>query len=152
MDKIVKSFQINAKDKILELGAGRGKISFWLSFFLKCQITAIDQIPSFVKIANFFIKTARLKNIKFLCEDYFNYDFNNFNVIYLYGTTLTNEQINTLIKKFKIISSSVKIITVSYSLSEYDNSFVCIKDLDVSFPWGKTKVYLNVKRNQINAF
>lgn len=146
MEKIVKKFNIQSNNKVLELGAGRGKMSFWINFFIKCQVTGIEQIPSFVKIANLFIKIFNLKNINFVCEDFFNYDFKNYDIIYLYGTTLSDEKIKTLISKFKKLSPSVKIITISYSLNEYDNTFDCVEDFDITFPWGRTNAYLNIKK------
>lgn len=146
MEKIVKNFEIQSSDKILEMGAGRGKVSFWLHFFLKCRITAIEQIPFFVKTANFLIKLFKMRNCYFLCNDFFSCEFGDFDVIYLYGTTLENKQIAALISKFKHLSSKVRIITVSYSLNEYDESFICLKNLEVIFPWGRTTVYLNKKR------
>jgi len=146
IEKIAKECNLRSTDKLLELGAGRGKISFWLHYFVRCKITAIEQIPTFVKIANIFIKVLRIKNLKFLCKNYLNLEMGNFDVIYLYGTTLDDEKIKLLINKFKKQPSSVKIITISYSLSEYDNSFICKKSFDISFPWGQTKAYINVKR------
>jgi hypothetical protein len=148
MEKIIKECNIQKQDKILELGAGRGKISFWLNYFVKCHITAIEQIPLFVKIANFFIKLFKIKNLNFICRDFFNFEFNSFNVIYLYGTTLNDEKIKALINKFKKLSSYVKIITISYSLNEYDDDFICKKSFNISFPWGQTKAYLNIKRSR----
>lgn len=147
IDKIVKNFQIQKNSKILELGAGRGKVSFWLYFFYNCEITAIERIPTFVKIAAFFTKIFKIKNLRFLCGDFFNFEFLDYDIIYLYGTTLSDANIETLITKFKKLPSSTNIITVSYSLNEYDDSFKIIKDLDITFPWGKTKVYLNAKRS-----
>ncbi len=146
IEKIIKSLELSSNITFLELGAGRGKMSFWLYFFLKCQVIAIEQIPIFVKIANFLIKVFNLKKIKFLCQDMLKYNFKDIDIIYLYGTTLPSKKIKTLINKFKKLSNFVKIITISYSLEQYDKEFVCKKSFDLSFPWGKTKACLNTKR------
>ncbi len=113
---------------------------------MNIKIIAIEQIPIFVKIANFFIKLFNIKNVEFLCTDMFDFDMQNIDVIYLYGTTLSSKKIKMLINKFKKLPSSVKIITISYSLEEYDKNFVCQKSLDISFAWGQTKAYLNIKK------
>lgn len=146
MEKIVNLCSLKSEDTILELGAGRGKISFWLHYFVKCNVVALEQIPIFVKIGNFFIKAFRIKKFKFLCEDFLNFNQKDLSVIYLYGTTLSDEKIKILINKFKKLPSSVKIITISYSLREYDKNFSLEKSFDISFPWGKTKAYLNLRR------
>ncbi|NGX34096.1 MAG: hypothetical protein K1060chlam1_00443 [Candidatus Anoxychlamydiales bacterium] len=146
MEKLIKYFKIPSKGTFLELGAGRGKLSFWLCFFLKYRVIAIERIPIFVKIANFFIKIFKTKNMKFLCKDMLKYDLKDIDIIYLYGTTLSSDKIKILINKFKKLKPFVKIITISYTLDKYDNYFVCKKSFDISFPWGKTKAYLNIKR------
>ncbi|NGX62689.1 MAG: hypothetical protein KR126chlam6_00089 [Candidatus Anoxychlamydiales bacterium] len=146
MEKIVKILNLKKNATILELGSGRGKTSFWLNFFCKYNIIAIEQIPIFVNISNFFIKLFKVKKLKFLCLDMFEYEIKDIDVIYLYGTTLSDDKIQLLINKFKKLPSYVKIITISYALDEYDKSFVCLKSFDISFAWGKTKAYLNMKR------
>ncbi|NGX49137.1 MAG: hypothetical protein K940chlam5_00733 [Candidatus Anoxychlamydiales bacterium] len=145
MEKMIKFFKIPSNTTFLELGAGRGKMSFWLYFFFKCKVIAIEQIPIFVKIANFFIKLFRIKKIEFLCKDMFTFDLKDVDIIYLYGTTLPTDEIKTLINKFKKLSARVKIITISYTLNQYDKDFISEKSFDISFPWGKTKAYLNIK-------
>lgn len=147
IENLSKICQISKNTNFLELGAGRGKISFWLHFFVKCKILAVEQVPIFVKIGVFLKKLFRAKNLNFSCNDFFEIDMQNFDIIYLYGTTLKDTKINLLIEKFKKLKSSVKIITISYSLEEYDKSFKTLKSFDISFPWGKTKAYLNVKRS-----
>ncbi|NGX44596.1 MAG: hypothetical protein K1060chlam3_00766 [Candidatus Anoxychlamydiales bacterium] len=147
MEKMIKFFKITSNTTFLELGAGRGKVSFWLYFFFKCKVIAIEQVPIFAKIACFFIKLFRIKKIEFLCKDIFTFafDLKNIDIIYLYGTTLPTDKIKTLIKKFRKLPSSVKIITISYTLDQYDKDFITEKSIDISFPWGKTKAYLNIK-------
>jgi len=145
--KIIDECDLTSKEKILELGAGRGKLSFSLYFFLNCQVYAIEQIPIFVNIANFLKFCFRIKKVKFMCSDFFDFEIRDFDVIYLYGTTLENLKIKKLINKFKKLPSYVKIITISYPLDEYDLDFKCIKSFDMSFPWGDTKAYLNIKKN-----
>jgi len=147
MEKMINFFAIPSNTTFLELGAGRGKMSFWLYFFLNSKVIAIEQVPIFVKIANFFIKLFKIKKIEFLYNDFltFAFDTKDIDVIYLYGTTLPTDKIITLINKFKKLSSSVKIITISYTLDQYDKDFIAEKSFDISFPWGKTKAYLNIK-------
>jgi len=151
MEKIIKHFDIQSNTTFLELGAGRGKVSFWIYFFLKSQVIAIEQIAIFVKIANFLKKIFNIKKIQFLCLDMGDSDLKDIDIVYLYGTTLSTDKIKLLIKKFKKLPSFVKIITISYTLDQYDEHFICTKQVDISFPWGKTKAYLNIKRG-INAF
>ena len=147
-EKIIKNAQVTNGSYVLELGAGRGKISFWLSFFKKSKILAVERIEVFVKIANFMAKIFRRNNLTFLSKDMLDLEFNKFTHVYLYGTCLSDKEINFLIKKFYNLPFSAKIITISYPLSEYDKNFKVIKSFDVSMPYGTTKAYINIRGNQ----
>ena len=92
MQKIVKECFLSSTDTLLELGAGRGKLCFWLHYFVKCKIIALEQIPIFVKIGNFFIKAFKIKNFEFLCMDMFDFNIKGYSAIYLYGTTLSDKK------------------------------------------------------------
>ncbi|MFA6118934.1 MAG: class I SAM-dependent methyltransferase [Parachlamydiales bacterium] len=147
MSIISKQCDIKSTDRILELGSGRGKFSFWLYFFKKCNIVAIEQIPIFISIAKFFVKLFKVDRLNFICLNFNDYEIKDIDVIYLYGTMLSDEKIQLLINKFKKLSASARIITISYSLNDYDKSFMIQKSFDLSFPWGKTKAYVNIKRS-----
>lgn len=142
LDLIVKNCGINANDRCIELGSGRGRTAFWLSHFIKCDLKAIERIAFFSNVAKALSKIFRIKNTIFMKEDMFRSSFDSATVIYLYGTMLEDDQILCLIEKFKKIKG-LKIITISYPLKDYDSSFTTIKSFDVSFPWGTTTCYLN---------
>jgi hypothetical protein len=150
IELISKECNVSSATRFLELGSGRGKISFWLYFFYNCNIIAIEEIPVFVTIASFFVKLFRIKKIKFLNKDFNDFIIEDIDLIYLYGTTLSDENIKILIEKFKKLPT-LTIVTISYSLNEYDKSFTTQKSFDLSFPWGTTKAYINVIRRQIYA-
>ena len=146
-EKVVKECGISSDHTFLELGAGRGRCSFWLSKHVGCKIHAIEWIPSFHRVAIFISWLFRLKNIRFFCENMFNVDFQNPDIIFLYGTCLEDREIYALIDKFKKINHSLKIITISYSLHDYDNAFNVIKEFPITLPWGKTTCFINCKKN-----
>jgi hypothetical protein len=144
-EKIAKNFEITSEDKVIELGSGRGRTSFWLSSFIKCQVVSIEWIPFFVKAAQFTAKLFKEKNVAFLKADMFKVSFLDASLVYLYGSCLEDEEIIRLTQKFKK-NENLKIITISYPLSDYDSSYTHLKSLNVSFPWGETTCYLNVKK------
>lgn len=142
--KIIKKLDISSNTKVLELGSGRGRLSFWLHFFYKCSIVSIERIPIFVKISNLLIKIFKIKKLKFIAQDFFNLDMSHFDIIYLYGTTLSDHEIHLLIKKFKKVSPNAKIITISYSLKDFDENFKTLQSFNIKFPWGETTAFFNV--------
>ncbi len=142
---ICKEVNIVQDDTFLELGSARGKMCFFTSHFIKCKTVGIEWIPIFIKISKFLSKLF-CQNLKFVKQDFFKYDFAEYSVIYLMGTCLEDRHIIKLCKKFSKIKKNAKIITISYSLSEYDKSFKTVKEFKVSFPWGNTNAYINIKR------
>lgn len=144
--KIIKNCNLSKENFFLDLGAGRGKCTFFASIFIKCKTLAVEQIPIFINISNFIAKLLRIK-IKFLKKDfYFFSDYKDIDVIYLYGSNLEENQIFKLLKKFKNLKKKAKIITISYPLKNYSpKEYKTIKCFSVTFNWGKTLCFLNEK-------
>lgn len=144
LDRIAKECGITESDIIYELGAGRGRGCFWLHYFIKCKVIGLEIIPEFVKIANKIKVNRNLKNVEFLEENILNHDFRGATAIYLYGTCYEDSFIQELVHKFKKLPIGTKIITISYSLEDYDagKSFEIIKCFPASFTWGQGDVYL----------
>ena len=146
MEKIAKKGEITSSDVVFELGAGRGRSSFWLSHFIGCKVIAIEWVPFFAYVANRVIKIFREKKMHFFLQDIFETKFDEATVIYLYGTCLKDEEIQNLLRKFEKLKKNTKIISISYSLSDYSTNFSYQKKWDVSFPWGDTQAYLCTRK------
>ncbi|MBS0629063.1 MAG: class I SAM-dependent methyltransferase [Verrucomicrobia bacterium] len=131
---IVKECGLSSADTLIEMGAGRGRASLFLAEYVGCRVIAYEQIPAFVE------KFPSSPNIKILSQDMFSGDFSKGTAIYLYGTMLTDQEIQKLCTLFP---PKVKIITVSYPLSDYSDHYVVKKVFTVKFPWGKTEGYWN---------
>ncbi len=146
-DSTIHSICINAglspDDHFFELGAGRGKAALFVRDFFGCDVTAIEQIPEFVRKAKFIDKMFSI-GVNFRCEDYLESDLSKATIIYLFGTCLTEEQIVKLCHKFR---PKQRIITISYPLSDYDNRYKIKDKFSVHFPWGETDAYINILVN-----
>ena len=130
-------------DHFFELGAGRGKAALFVADFFGCDVTAIEQIPEFVRKAKLVNKMFSL-GVHFRCEDYLESDLSKATIIYLFGTCLTEEQIKKLCTKFL---PKQKIISISYPLSDYDARYKITAKFPVEYPFGKTDAYINVLVN-----
>ncbi len=137
--KICNEVRVTKTDIFYDLGSGRGLLAFYVEAITKCKVIGIEEIPIFVILANFTTKILRF-NAKFNKDNYLNFSFDDGSVIYLYGTMLEDHEIISLCKRF---TSSQKIISISYPLSDYDEEFKTIKTFEVSYPWGKTEAYVN---------
>lgn len=155
MEKIAKIAAITAADTVFELGCGRGRCAFWLAHFKKCKTVAIEYNPLFVARANqlklHFQKAGdkSLERLSFRLIDMKEADFHEATVLYLYGTLLSEQDIQILAKKMSQLKSGVRIVTISYALDEYlekstQGHILVTKEFEVEFCWGKTSAYLQV--------
>jgi hypothetical protein len=121
-----------------DLGAGRGRMSFFVQKMYGCKVFAYEQLEVFVK------KGMKLfPKVQFIAGDFLEKDLSKMDLIYLYGTMMKEEEILECIKK---IGRNSRVITISYPLTDYDSRFQVIKKIDVKFPWGETKGYVQCLR------
>lgn len=142
LEMIAKRAKINSKDCVYEPGSGRGRVCLWLHFFIGCQVVGIEIIPIFVKRARRICSWFGLQGIIFKEGNFLDIDYSQATCIYLYGTTFDEKTIVGLCKKWRKLPSSTRIITVSYSLTEYDPHFKLIDHFPAKFTWGEAEVYL----------
>ncbi len=142
-DKIAQEVGIEPTDTVLELGSGRGRGAFFLHHFYKCQVIGIERIPQFVKLSKHVAHKYHQERVQFICTDMLKADLPPATVVYLYGTALTDTEIAPLINKLKKYPKGTKIVSISYPLTDYDEtSFEIVKTFSVSYPWGETEAYL----------
>lgn len=147
LDYIARKCGLTKKDVVFELGCGRGRTCFWLNQFIGCKVVGIEYIPEFIERALKIKEKFNLKEVDFRLEDFLQTDLTGATVIYLYGTCLPDQTIIQLIEKFKNVPKGTKIITVSYSLTDYSshNSFKVVMTFPATFTWGQGIVYVHIK-------
>ena len=143
MDQIFESFKIKKEAHLLEMGSGRGRLSFFLSQIKGCQVTGIENVPALYQIALRANRLFKPKNVEFILEDFFLTSYDNYDVIYLFGTTLSDEKLDILCKRFKEVKKGTQIITVSYPLPS--NDFEIMHVISCPFDFGMADVYLQIK-------
>ncbi|MGM0439771.1 MAG: SAM-dependent methyltransferase [Chlamydiota bacterium] len=141
--KITSRGGVSAKDKIIELGAGRGRTVFWLSSFVGCQVVGIECIPEFVKKAQGIARLTKTNKVSFLLQDMLEADLKGATVVYLYGTCLSDDIIALIAEKLSDLPAGARVITVSYSLAEYSPEFKVIDQFPAQFLWGEGQVFVN---------
>lgn len=144
LEEIAKKCEIKPTDTVIEMGCGRGRGCFWLHQFIHCRVIGLEYIPQFVEKAQRIKEQYHIEGVEFRLADYFQAELSEATVIYLYGTCLSSDEIILLSKRFRQLLKGTKIITVSYSLKEYDLDapFKMIKYFPAKFTWGKTMVFL----------
>ncbi len=140
---IAQECGLTASDHVMELGCGRGRGVFFLSNHIGCNVLGIDWVPDFIATANQICEGLNLAKVHFACKDMFSADVyykTKATAIYLYGTCLEDDEIESLQAIFQKLRSGTKIITVSYPL---EGPFALRKQFPAAYPWGETEVFLN---------
>jgi hypothetical protein len=144
LEAIVKRFYIGKEETLVEMGAGRGRGALFLASAMGLHVKALEQHPLFCQI----LREMKVEGLEVVEGDMMEADLSEATSIYLYGTMLTDSEIQALIAEFKKMSPAVKIITVSYPLRQYDSTFEIVDQFEGEFPWGKTTVFFNRRSSE----
>ena len=144
MAKIAGRSGISAGNSVFELGAGSGFTSLWLSAVEHCRVTAIEQVPLFCWRLKRTARRAGLSLLDVRCGNYLQTSFDGADVIYLYGSNLESSVIVELVQRFSELPDDVKVITVSYPLSDYavEGLFPLMDRFTAEFEWGQAEVFI----------
>ena len=141
---IVDKAGITAGDYVFELGSGSGLTGLWLNAVKQCKVVVVEQIPLFCWRLKRTARRFRLSGIEIRRENYLQTSFQGADFIYLYGSNLEDAVICELVRRFQELPDTVRIITVSYPLSDYadDGLFPVIDHFAADFGWGSAEVFV----------
>ena len=140
LKKIADRCGLQKRDKLVDLGCGRGRGVFFLSHFYGCEAIGVDQIQPFMERACHLAETFRTPRVSFLCKDMRKFDFSQATFVFFYGTTFSEEFIQELIQEMRALPKGSKIAAVSTPLE----GFKIVDQFRVSFNWGFGDVYLHL--------
>ncbi len=143
--KILKLAKASKEDIFLDLGAGRGRVVFFVATYLGCKALGIEHNPHFCekaqKIASFLPIKPTFLDKNMLLES----SMPKATLIYFYGICLDEPSFLSVVRQFALLSKGVKVITVSFPLSDYIESFSLLSSETFSYPWGEATVYIQEK-------
>lgn len=139
LHRIVEKCNVQASDCWLDLGSGRGRGSFWVAQFVGCPVQGVEKIPFFLQIAKSLARLFRFRNLSFSAQ----LDFSSATVVYCYGTSWPEEQIDFFLQRMEALPKGARLISISFPFSE--TIFSPPIEFPVSFPWGDTTAYLQKK-------
>ncbi len=143
-EKIAKNCRISEHDTLVELGCGRGRLCFWSRLFIGCKVVGIEQIPQFVERAQCVADRFKLSGIEFRYEDFLKSNLSGATVIYLYGSCMDDAEVTKLAQAISRLPIGTKVISVSYPLTDYSNSFELMNSFPAHFTWGMGDVFVQV--------
>lgn len=147
-EKIGIECQLTSADSVLELGCGRGRGLFFLMNRFGVSARGVDWIPVFIEKAQQVKERFSCARISFSCENFLQTDLQGHSLIYLFGTALDEYLIDRLVQQFKKLPPTVKIVTVSYPLTDYSSAFAVEKEFSGKFPWGTAQFYVQSVRSR----
>jgi hypothetical protein len=130
--KIAKIVDLTAEDRFVDLGAGRGKLCFWLALWIGCRCTGVEQVPKFVRQAKFFARIFGVP-VRFELKAMEVADLSKATVVYLY----TMQWDETLLMR---MTKGASLISIGAPVGS--DGFQVIRTLRVKYPWGTTDAYV----------
>ncbi len=140
---IFSSLSLSEKDIIFELGSGRGRTLFYLASFTPCHIVGVEKFSLFYQFTKRVASLLRFSKLTLLQKNFLQADYSKASVIYLYGTALSQNQIEILLQSFKSLPKDARIITISFKLES--NYLLLQETMPVTFPWGSTNAFIHRK-------
>lgn len=145
--RVLSEIGCSANDCFYDIGAGRGRLCFFVEVMFGCRVIGIEHVDLFVSKAQKVVKKFSLKSL-FYEKDFKQCKFEDATHIYMYGTCMSVGEIKELCNRFKDLEKRAKIISVSYPLSDYDDTFEVVNKFKAIYPWGETVIYINQKRRK----
>ncbi|WP_194843569.1 methyltransferase domain-containing protein [Candidatus Clavichlamydia salmonicola] len=146
---IFKKCGLLSTDVFYDLGCGQGRLCLFIHAHVQCRrVVGVDQEGEFIAFAetmkSFFFPNGE---IFFECDKIEEIDLSQATFIYFYCSSFSD----ALIKKIAnnpTINKQTKIVTTSAPLKDFglSDSYTLTKTLPIRFPWGKTEVFVNVRR------
>lgn len=133
LHRILHFAKLKPEETYVELGSGRGRGALFASRVLGAKVTAIEENSLFIECAKKLMPEVTLLQRNYLTEKLPQAD-----LYYLYGTSLSDEEVHKIKTLFP---KNATVITISYPLG---NPFKTIGTLLVTFPWGDTLAYVQI--------
>ncbi len=140
---------VSPKDKVYDLGCGTAQTAFWWALRMGCSCVGVDYLPIFIHKAQRVQSILRVPQERLILieQDFFTLDYRDATFVYVYGTHLNKEQIESLIQALLSLPIGARVVTVSYPLTEYQKApwFLLGRVFEGAYPWGKTSLYLHTR-------
>lgn len=142
----LKDCKVGPHDHFVDLGCGRGRTCLFVSSYFGCKVSGVEIVPVFCSKAEAIGKLLPSPP-HFFKQDMLTFNLDEATFIYFYGLCLTEEEFAEQITRLESTKKEAKVITVSFPLSDYSAFFSTLLSYQTHFPWGKTTVFVNSRKN-----
>jgi SAM-dependent methyltransferase len=145
-NQMFKEGDLTPSDCFVDLGCGRGRGVLFASTVWKCSAIGVDWIPIFCEKAKRASSLLKENVPRFFCQKLTEFDLSLGSFFYFYSLCLEEDELRSSISHLESVPKGSKVITVSFPLTDYTPSFCLSASWKVTYPWGKTKAFLNLKK------
>ncbi|WP_202771964.1 class I SAM-dependent methyltransferase [Chlamydia abortus] len=149
LNKVSREFGVTSQDVVYDLGCGLGKVCFWFSHILRCQVVGVDNQPTFINFSSYLHRLLSVQPAVFLKEHFHETLLSQASCVYFYGSSYSLKVLKSVLKALKELKPGNMVISISFPLDSLpggDQLFFTEKSCNVIFPWGKTKAYKNIRK------
>ncbi len=130
---------VGPQDVLYDLGAGRGKLVFLAALATGCRAVGIELLGGYNYVSRRIARWLKIDNAEFRDEDFLRTDLSQATVVYLAGTTWSQDTRDKLSLRLDTLSEGCRVISIHH---EWQRPH--LEPLGVSehlFSWGRQKVY-----------
>ena len=144
LERLLDAFSIPQSACIADLGAGRGRVSFFLSLVRRQKkVVGVEFHPLMIERAENVRRLLKVHSLSFIHADWTKVPLEGIDVVYMYGLVVDEKASLKVTRHLSLLEEGTQIITISTWLGEImPSSFRLEKKLPVRFEWGETEAFL----------
>lgn len=130
---------IGPEDVFFDLGAGRGKMVFLAALATGCRAVGIELLGGYNYVSRRIARWAGIANAEFRDEDFLRTDLAPATVLYMAGTTWSEETRARLGERLDTLSPGCRVISIHHEWKR--PRFEPLGVSEHLFSWGRQRVY-----------
>lgn len=142
---ILKEAAVQESDTFFDLGMGRGRGCFFVRDVIGCKVVGIEFIQEFVQKAQAVQQRFKISDLEFRQEDITQSNFAGGTVFYIYSNFLPDSDLTQVAAHMANLPAGIKVISVSFPITDYSDQFEVSNCFPIAFPWGWTDVYISTR-------
>ena len=145
--EIFQKGDLSQEDCFVDLGSGRGRGVFFAATQWACHAIGVERVPYFCEKAQKISLLIQAKKTQFFCEEIGSFDLTLGTFFYFYAICMEEEELKLSILHLEKIRPGSKLVTVSFPLTDYSDSFSLLSSWESTYPWGTAELFLHVRNS-----
>lgn len=138
--QILQEAKVGPGDVFVDLGCGRGKMTFLAHLATGCRAVGVEMLASYVLVARRMVKTLRLEAVEFRHGDLLNTDVSEATVLYMTAPTWSEETRQALLERADEVQPGARWISVGWECRHPRLNLLSARRL--LFSWGRETAWI----------